>query len=44
MSLPKKIEIGPIEINQQQSHPVKWSPIVGVILIIGVLYSTRQRN
>jgi uncharacterized membrane protein YidH (DUF202 family) len=32
----KVIEIGPIEINQQQSHPVKWSPIVGVILIIGV--------
>jgi hypothetical protein len=32
----KVIEIGPIEINQQQSHPVKWSPIVGVILIIRV--------
>jgi hypothetical protein len=44
MSLPKKIEIGPIEINQQQSHPVKWSPIVGVILIIGVLFIARDKR
>jgi hypothetical protein len=31
----KVVDIGPIEINQQQSHPVQWSPIVGVILVIG---------
>jgi uncharacterized membrane protein YdcZ (DUF606 family) len=41
----KVIEIGPIEINQQQSHPVKWSPIVGVILIIGgVLFIARDKR
>ncbi|MFT5713751.1 MAG: uncharacterized membrane protein YdcZ (DUF606 family) [Flavobacterium sp.] len=31
----KVVDIGPIEINQQKSHPVEWSPIVGVILAIG---------
>jgi uncharacterized membrane protein YidH (DUF202 family) len=31
----KVVDIGPIEINKQQSHPVQWSPIVGVVLIIG---------
>lgn len=31
----KVVDIGPIEINQQQSHPVQWSPIIGVILVIG---------
>ncbi|CAM2946352.1 hypothetical protein [Flavobacterium frigoris] len=31
----KVVDIGPIEINKQQNHPVQWSPIVGVVLIIG---------
>ncbi|SDX43950.1 hypothetical protein [Flavobacterium degerlachei] len=31
----KVVDIGPIEINKEQSHPVQWSPIVGVILVIG---------
>jgi uncharacterized membrane protein YidH (DUF202 family) len=31
----KIIDIGPISINKQQSHPVQWSPIIGVILLIG---------
>jgi uncharacterized membrane protein YidH (DUF202 family) len=31
----KVVDIGPIEINKQQSHPVQWSPIVGVVLVIG---------
>ncbi|PKH67934.1 hypothetical protein CXF59_05505 [Flavobacterium sp. ALD4] len=31
----KVIDIGPVEINKQQSHPVQWSPILGVVLIIG---------
>jgi hypothetical protein len=24
----EKIDIGPIEINKQQNHPVQWSPIL----------------
>lgn len=31
----KVVDIGPIEINRQENHPVQWSPIVGVVLIIG---------
>ena len=31
----KVADIGPLEINKEQSHPVQWSPIVGVILVIG---------
>lgn len=30
-------DIGPVEINKEQSHPVKWSPIVGGVLLIGGL-------
>ena len=31
----KVVDIGPIEINQQVNHPVKWSPIIGVVLALG---------
>lgn len=31
----KVVDIGPIEINKQQNHPVQWSPILGVVLIMG---------
>ncbi len=31
----KVADIGPIEINKEKSHPVQWSPIVGVGLVIG---------
>ena len=31
----KVVDIGPIKINQEKSHPVQWSPIVGGILLVG---------
>lgn len=31
----KVVDIGPLEINQEKSHPVQWSPIIGGILIVG---------
>lgn len=31
----KIVDAGPIEINKEEKHPVQWSPIVGVILVIG---------
>jgi hypothetical protein len=41
----KIVDIGPIEINKQQNHPVQWSPILGVVLIIGgVVLIVRIRN
>ena len=31
----KVADIGPINITATRSHPVSWSPIIGVILIVG---------
>jgi len=31
----KVVDLGPIKINAEKNHPVKWSPIVGLVLIFG---------
>lgn len=31
----KVVDLGVIEINKQNNHPVQWSPIVGGVLIVG---------
>lgn len=31
----KVVDIGPIEINKEENHPVQWSPVVGIILVVG---------
>jgi uncharacterized membrane protein YidH (DUF202 family) len=31
----KVVDLGPIEINAEKNHTVKWPPFVGIILIIG---------
>jgi hypothetical protein len=31
----KVVDIGPIELSMDKNHPVQWSPIVGVILLVG---------
>ena len=31
----KVVDIGPIEINKEENHPVQWSPIVGVAMLVG---------
>ncbi len=31
----KVVDLGLIEINKETKHPVKWSPIVGGILLLG---------
>ncbi len=31
----KVVDLGPLEINKEQDHPVQWSPIVGGILLVG---------
>ena len=31
----KVVDIGPIKINEEQNHPVQWSPYVGVALLVG---------
>ena len=29
------VDIGPLEINKEENHPVQWSPIIGGILFVG---------
>ena len=31
----KVVDIGPIKIDKEENHPIQWSPIVGVVLIVG---------
>jgi UDP-N-acetylmuramyl pentapeptide phosphotransferase/UDP-N-acetylglucosamine-1-phosphate transferase len=30
----KVVDIGPIEINKEESTPIQWSPIIGGVLIV----------
>ena len=41
----KVVDIGPLEIEKKQNNPVRWSPIVGLVLLIGgvvVLVSSKS--
>lgn len=42
----KVVNIGPIEINQEKKHPVQWSPIIGLLLLVGgiVLVATDKKK
>ena len=42
----KVVDLGPIEINKEKDHPVNWSPIVGVVLMVGgiVVIGTSKRK
>lgn len=31
----KVVDLGPLEINQEKNHPVRWSPIIGGVLAVG---------
>jgi len=31
----KVVDLGPIEINAEKNHPVQWSPIIGIVLLVG---------
>lgn len=42
----KVVDLGPIQINKEQNHPVQWAPIVGVIIIVigGILVVKGSSN
>ena len=42
----KVVDLGPVKIDAEKNHPVKWSPIVGVVLLVGgiVVLVTDKRN
>lgn len=31
----KVVDLGPVQINKENDHPVQWSPIIGLILVVG---------
>jgi len=41
----KVVDIGPVEINKDEKHPVNWSPIVGgIILVAGVVVTFTSKK
>lgn len=36
----KVVDIGPINISKDNNHFVQWSPIVGVVLLVGGIVVT----
>lgn len=42
----KVVDLGPIEINKEKNHPVQWSPILGVVLLVGggvIIFTNKKR-
>lgn len=39
------VDLGPIQINKETNHPVQWSPVIGVILLVGgiVIIATTKK-
>lgn len=31
----KVVDLGPLEISKEKKNPVSWSPILGVVLLVG---------
>lgn len=31
----KVVDLGPIQIDQKTNHPIQWSPVIGVVLLVG---------
>ena len=42
----KVVDVGPLEINKTEKHPVQWSPIVGGLLLVSgvVLIAANKKN
>ena len=42
----KIVDAGPIKITREKKHPVQWSPVIGVVLLIGgiVILVTGKKN
>ncbi|NLP57526.1 hypothetical protein [Lutibacter sp. B1] len=40
------VDLGAVKINKEKNHPVKWSPIIGAVLIIGgiVVVATAKKS
>ncbi|GHN03096.1 hypothetical protein WSM22_45850 [Cytophagales bacterium WSM2-2] len=34
ITLKNVVEIGPIDIRREVNHPIQWSPVAGVVLVV----------
>ncbi len=42
----KVVDLGPLQVNKEENHPIQWSPIVGGVLLIGgviVLVTSKKK-
>jgi drug/metabolite transporter (DMT)-like permease len=42
----KVVDLGPLQINKEENHPVQWSPIIGGLLLVGgvVIVATSKKS
>ena len=40
----KVVDLGPIEINKDKNHFIQWSPVIGIILLVGGILITFLRK
>ncbi len=39
------VDLGPLEINKENNHPIRWSPLVGIAFMIsGILTIVLDKN
>ena len=39
------VDLGPLKINKEENHPIQWSPVVGVVLVLsGIVIVLRNRK
>lgn len=31
----KVVDLGPLEIEKKENNPIRWSPVVGLVLLLG---------
>lgn len=42
----KVVDLGKLEINKTKNHPISWSPIIGVVLIVagvGTFFMSKKK-
>jgi len=41
----KVADLGPVEISKEKNHPVNWSPLIGLVLLVsGVVVISTSRG
>ena len=42
----KVVDLGPLQVNKEENHPVQWSPIIGAVILIGgvVIVATNKNK